>query len=139
VILLDTSAWIEFERATGSQVDQRLAQLIDQGSDVAVTEPMVAEVISGARSDRKEAELLAIFAGFVLLPFASVDDFNSAARIYRACRKAGITPRGLLDCMIAAVAIRHEVPVLAHDVDMARIGQVMPLELDEASLQPGHS
>lgn len=139
MILVDTSAWIEFERATGSRAHRRLRQLIDEGHGIAITEPVIAGVLASARTDKKEAVLRATLTEFTMLRFDPVADFNAAARIYRKCRQAGITPRGLLDCMIAAVALRHEVPVLAHDSDMARIGQVMPLELDEASLQPALS
>jgi predicted nucleic acid-binding protein len=90
----------------------------------------------GARSDKQEAALRALLERCHLLRFEPVMDFDSAVRIYRACLKKGVTPRGLVDCMIAAVALRNEVPLLAHDADLARIGQVVPLELDEASLQP---
>jgi hypothetical protein len=38
--------------------------------------------------------------------------------------------------MIASVALRHRASVLAHDADLARIGKVMPLRLDEASYRP---
>lgn len=136
MILADTSAWIELGRATGSPVHRRLRQLIADGDDIAVTEPVVAEVAMGARSDEQEAALRALLERFHLLRFDPVVDFDSAVRIYRTCRKGGVTPRGLVDCTVAAVALRHGVPVLAHDTDLARIGQVMPLELDEASLQP---
>jgi predicted nucleic acid-binding protein len=38
--------------------------------------------------------------------------------------------------MIVAVAIRHDVPLLSHDADMARIAEVTPLRLDHASHRP---
>ena len=41
----------------------------------------------------------------------------------------GITPRRLLDCLIAAVAIRTGVPVLAQDRDYELIAEHTPLEL----------
>jgi predicted nucleic acid-binding protein len=133
VILADTSAWVEFDRATGSAVDTRLTQLISRGDELAVTEPVVAEVAAGARTDEREGALRRLLMRFHLLPFDSVADFDGAVAIYRRCRQAGITPRGLVDCMIASVALRHSVPVLAHDVDLARVAQVMPLQLDPAS------
>jgi predicted nucleic acid-binding protein len=136
VILADTSAWVEFDRATGSPADLRLADLISRDGDLAVTEPVVAEIAAGARTNEREAALRRLLARCVLLPFDSVTDFDGAVRIYRRCRQAGITPRGLLDCMIAAVALRHGSAVLAHDTDMARIADIMPLRLDEASLRP---
>lgn len=136
MILAETSAWVEFDRATGSPVDLRLTELISQGGELAITEPVVAEVVAGARTDDREAALRRLLARCELLPFDSVADFDGAVRIYRQCRRAGITPRGLLDCMIATVALRHGAAVLAHDADMVRIAEVMPLRLDRASLRP---
>jgi hypothetical protein len=135
MILADTSAWVEFDRATGSAVDLRLTELVARGDGIAVTEPVIAEVAAGARTDEREAALRRLLARFRLLPFDGVADFDGAVFIYRRCRRAGITPRGLFDCMIAAVAIRYGVPVLAQGADMVHIARVMPLELDEASLR----
>jgi predicted nucleic acid-binding protein len=56
-------------------------------------------------------------------------------RIYRRCRKAGVTPCGLIDRMIAAVAWRREASVLAHDADLDRVATVIGIELDRASLR----
>jgi len=44
VILVDTSAWVEFDRATGSAVDAYLTTLIADTDEVAVTEPVIMEV-----------------------------------------------------------------------------------------------
>ena len=108
MILADTSAWVEYDRATGSAVDLRLSELIATDGPVAVTEPVIMEVLAGARSDAREADLRRLLLRFHLYRFDAVTDFEGAARIYRRCRQAGITPRGLVDCMIAAVALRRE-------------------------------
>jgi hypothetical protein len=136
VILVDTSAWIEFDRATESPVDLRLTDLLKNNGELAVTEPVITEVAIGARTDEREASLRRMLGWCELLPFDPVTDFDGAVSIYRQCRQAGITPRGLLDCMIASVALRHRASVLAHDADLARIGKVMPLRLDQASYRP---
>jgi predicted nucleic acid-binding protein len=135
VILADTSAWVEFDRATGSTVDRRLTDLIAHSDELAVTEPVIAEVAAGARTNEREAALRRLLARCHLIPFDSVTDFDSAVSVYRSCRRAGITPSGLLDCMIAAVALRSGASLLAHDVGMARIADVMPVGLDEATLR----
>ena len=64
--------------------------------------------------------------------FDSASDFDGAVRIYRKCRAAGITPRGMLDCMIAAVAWRHGAKLLANDVDLDRVANVVGIEIDGA-------
>jgi predicted nucleic acid-binding protein len=134
VILADTSAWVEYDRASGSRVDRRLTELIAAGTDLAVTEPVLMEVVAGARDDRREADLRRMLLRFPLLAFDSVIDFGVAARIYRRCRAAGVTPRGMVDCMIAAVAWRCGATLLAHDVDIDRVARVTGIAIDSASL-----
>ncbi len=133
-VLVDTSAWVEFDRATGSSADTRLAALIASDGPVAVTEPVIMEVLAGARDDRREQDLRRLLLRFEPIPFDAATDFDGAVRIYRSCRAQGITPRGLIDCMIASVAIRAEATLLAFDRDLAAIATVMHLHLDEASL-----
>ena len=136
MILADTSAWIEYDRATGSPVDQRMTALIRDGEEVlAVTEPIMMEVLAGARTEARVADLRRLLLRFELLPFDPVSDFDAAVTIYRRCRRAGVTPRGLLDCMIAAVGWRRHSTLLAHDADLHRVAGVIGLELDEASLR----
>jgi predicted nucleic acid-binding protein len=133
VILVDTSAWVEYDRATNSRVDQRLTELIAGDDKVGVTEPVVMEVVAGARSDDRGANLRRLLLRFELLRFDAAVDFDAAARIYRACRRAGITPRGMVDCMIASVAQRHQAALLAQDADLARVAGVIGVTLDAAS------
>lgn len=96
----------------------------------------MAEVLAGARDDRREGDLRRLLTRFDLLRFEAAVDFDGAVRIYRACRRAGVAPRGLIDCMIAAVALRYGADLLAYDADLARIATVVPLSLDEATLKP---
>jgi predicted nucleic acid-binding protein len=135
VILADTSAWVEYDRATGSAVDRRIADLIETDGPLATTEPVLMEVLAGARDDRREAQLRALLLRNELLPFDPVADFDSAARIYRRCRAAGVTPRGMIDCMVAAVAWRRHATLLAHDADVDRVAGVLGIAMDEASLR----
>jgi predicted nucleic acid-binding protein len=135
MILADTSAWIEYDRATGSAADERLTGLIANDGPLAVTEPMLMEVLAGARSDARERDLRSLLLRFGFLPFDAVADFEAAARIYRRCRSAGVTARGTVDCMIVAVARRHGAALLSWDVDLDRVAQVIGVQLDEASLR----
>lgn len=135
MILADTSAWVEYDRATGSAVDQRLTALIASGGPLVVTEPVVMEVLAGARSDQREDDLRRLLLRFDLLPFDAAADFDAAVRIYRRCRLAGVTPRGMIDCIIASVAWRSGAALLAYDADFDRVARVVGIEMDEASLR----
>lgn len=129
MILVDTSAWVEFDRATGSRVDAGLTELIASTDEVAVTEPVIMELLAGARDDRREADLRRLVQRFPLLRFDATIDFDAATRIYRMCRRVGVTPRGMIDCMIAAVALRHNATLLAYDVDLARVAAVVGIQM----------
>jgi len=135
VILADTSAWVEYDRATGSAADRRVAELIDTAGPLAVTEPVLMEVLASARDEQREGDLRRLLLRFQLLSFDAVTDFDGAVAIYRRCRAAGVTPRGMLDCMIAAVAWRAGATLLSHDADMDRVARIIEIELDGASLR----
>lgn len=134
MILADSSAWIEFDRATGSPVDTTLTRLIAERGPVAVTEPVVMEVCAGARTAARERDLRRLLGRFQLARFDAAADFNGAVTIDRTCRRSGVTPRGLIDCMIAAVSLRYDAEVLAWDRDFARLAQVVGVRLHAASL-----
>jgi predicted nucleic acid-binding protein len=43
----------------------------------------------------------------------------------------------MVDCMIAAVAHRRALTLLAWDADMIRVAEVIGIDVDEASLRVG--
>ena len=49
-----------------------------------------------------------------------------AARIFGACRAAGVTIRSSVDCLIARIAIEHGLPLLHDDGDFEDIARVVP-------------
>lgn len=57
MILADTAAWIEYDSGTGSTVDQRMTELIASEGPLAVTEPVVMEVLAGARTNARDSRL----------------------------------------------------------------------------------
>ena len=135
MILADTSAWVEYDRGSGSAVDRRVRSLIASDGPLCVTQPVVMEVLAGARDDQREADLRRLLLRFQQLTFDAVADFDAATLIYRRCQQAGVTPRGMIDCMIAAVAWRRGATLLSFDVDLDRVAQVVGITLDKASLR----
>lgn len=130
MILVDTSAWVEFDRASGSAVDQYLTGLIRAGGEqLAVSEPILMEVLAGARDDRRHRDLRRLLTSFNWISTDPVVDFEGAAGVYRACRVAGITPRGLIDCMIVSIALRTGSSLLSADRDFDQMSAVFPLDV----------
>lgn len=129
MILVDTSAWIDFGRATGSDADMRLTALLRDEHPVAATEPVLMELLSGARGETGREQVRRLLSSVEWLSVDSRSDFEAAAKIYSDCRVAGITPRGLIDCLIAAVALRTGSSILSSDRDFEAMAGVLPLTL----------
>jgi predicted nucleic acid-binding protein len=128
MVLADSSAWIEFLRGGDHPVRARLRTLVERRG-VSITEPVVMEVLAGVPI-RSHAGIRSALVALPLLPTRGLDDYEAAARIYQACRAGGDTPRGLIDCLIAAVAIREGAAVLHHDRDFDVIARHTPLEIN---------
>ena len=126
MILIDTSAWIEFLRDTGSRVCGRVDDLLDD--DIATCHPIRMEVLAGARDERHLNDLRRLLARASLLPTRATD-YEQAAALYRTCRRGGETVRKLIDCLIAATAIRSGVAVLHADADFDTLARQTELRI----------
>lgn len=127
--LPDSSVWIEYLRATGSPAHLRLRELVQNGARIATTDVVLLEVLAGARGRRHRDQMKRLLYACEYVRTVTPLDFETAAEIYRTCRRNGETIRTLTDCVIAAVALRAEVPLLARDSDFAAIARHVPLEL----------
>lgn len=128
MILVDTSAWVEYLRATGHPFDVAMQGLVS-ADRILITEPVVMELLAGAGSLRRVEALRTALAHHVIAPVGSLETYEAAAEIYRVCRSGGDPVQGAMDCVIAAVAIREEVPILAADRDFEVIARHTSLRL----------
>lgn len=129
-LLVDSSAWIEYLRKTGSPTNLRLrAAMAGKDVEVATTDVVVMEVLAGARDDADRDELRQMLYGCSFLRVDGPADYEQAAEIHRACRRGGETVRKLTDCLIAAVAIRNGVELLQCDADFDTIARHTALRL----------
>ena len=127
--LADTSALVEFLRGTGSETGVRVRTLSGLSDELVITEPIEMELLAGARDLAHLERLEAFVASFELIAVEPARDYVAAAAVYRACRARGETVRQLTDCLIAAIAIRHDVPVLHHDRDFEVLARHTPMRV----------
>jgi len=126
VYLIDTSAWVEWLRATGSPADREVEHLLHNDPDaVAITEPVTMEILSGASSPTELSKLEKLTAGLRTLPFDASRDFHEAAAMWRATRAACTPVRSIGDCLIAAVATRTGATVLHRDRDFEQLAHAI--------------
>lgn len=127
-VLIDTSAWVEYFRGTGSRAALEVRRLLSGEADtVVMCEPVAMELLSGATSDVTHAKLERLVNGLPSLKLDDTIDFRSAAAIYRTARRTGRTVRSINDCLIAALAIRHSANLVHRDDDYDVIAAITPL------------
>lgn len=117
MIVVDTSAWIELFRATGSPAHLTLRALLESRSALAVTEIVVMEVLAGVPSQRERRAVRAQLLGLPVLALRGVLDYERAADLYRSLRHNGVTPRQLTDVLIVRCALDAGAAVLHADRD----------------------
>lgn len=126
MILIDTSAWIDFLRGSPSSAADAVERALH--GKIATCAPIRMELLAGARSEREHADLTGLLLRATRLEVAE-RHFDAAEQIYRACRQGGGTPRKLIDCLIAAVAMQADVSVLTADAGFTVIARHVPLKL----------
>ena len=126
MILVDTSVWIEFFRQSS---DLDLEAVVDL-EEVVTCLPVLQEVLQGF--DDQRAYHLAREA---MLAFPMVESplseevFQLAIDLYRSARRAGLTVRSSVDCLIGACALRSSLTVLHRDRDFDSLAQISPLDV----------
>ena len=117
-LVADTSAWIEFVRGTGSEIDQRLAAAIDN-HQVMLPDLVYHEVLRGMPSETAARTMIKRFEPFIDFNLCNMEIAERAAGHYRYLRSKGITVRGTVDLLVATWCIEHDVPLLHADRDFA--------------------
>ena len=127
MILIDTSAWIEFLRDTRSATCERVELLL--ADDIATCDAVRMEVLAGARDESHLHDLRRLLARAAIIPTLP-QDYDEAASLYRRCRRQGESVRRLIDCLIASVAIRADLAVLHCDADFDVLARHTALRTD---------
>ena len=124
-LLTDTSVWVEALRYGSAP----LPSMTDHDEPIGFTEPVLMELISGCRNEDESWTLRRLLLRGQLMGFDTAADFDGAAEVYRTSRRLGITPISHVDCVIVAVAARHDAPLLTLDSQQARIAEIFGVRL----------
>ncbi len=125
MVLVDTSVWIDFLRGTPTREVATLESLLEGEELVGTTPIVLQEVLQGASTPERFEEWRREFTGLMCyLPLDPIDTHVEAARLYAACRREGKTPRSSNNCLIARIAVEHDVMLLESDRDFHAIAAV---------------
>lgn len=125
--LADTSVWIDYLREVETVGSTRFAEALDRGIPFGITGVVYQEVLQGA-STGADFERLAEYLGTQRFyePRDPVESHREAARLYFRCRGSGVTVRSTVDCLIARVAIEHDLILLHSDRDYENMSGAIP-------------
>ena len=126
-MIADSSAWIEFLRATGSPQHLRLKRALARGQRVFMLDVVYQEVLQGAGGVAQFIQLQTLLDNATTWTSPdSRETARQAAMLYARCRWRGITIRSPNDCLIAACAVEAGEPLLHADRDFERIAAIEP-------------
>jgi hypothetical protein len=122
--LVDTSVWV----MTFGKNDPLDIESIVDFDDIVTCLPVIQEVTQGFRDERafRHARDAMLSLPMVESPMDE-SVFLQAGGLYRSARRAGLTVRSTIDCLIAVCAIRSDLDVLHRDRDFEAIARVSGL------------
>jgi predicted nucleic acid-binding protein len=127
VYLVDTSVWIDFLRGVSNGPVERLRGVLAARVPFGITSLIYQEMLQGADSDARFDELKSYLGSQRFYqPRDALGTSEAAARLFLDCRRKGVTVRSTVDCLIAQIAIEHELTLLHNDRDFDQMAQVVP-------------
>ena len=126
MILVDSSAWVDFFSSKPGRGGAELRRMIEESEPFALTGVVVAEVLQGLTRDSGRIE--GFLAQWDSLEPRGFETYRSAAAIYRAARARGVSLT-TIDTLIAAVALEHGASVFTLDQDFSRIARITGLSV----------
>lgn len=125
-LLVDTSAWIELFRRSPAPA---VAELVGEFDRVVTCLPVIREVLQGFGDESLyRAARTAMYTLPCVASPLSASVVDDAVDLYRRARRAGITVRSSVDCLVAACALRHQLTVVHCDRDFAALAKIAPLQ-----------
>ena len=129
MILVDTSALIQFLRGANSESSKKLGVVLQRKIPFGINSVIFQEVLQGAGSEKEYFTLKKYLETQRFYHLRDpIGSFAEAAKIYLDCRKKGITIRSTIDCLIAQTAIENGLFLLHEDSDFDLMGKIIPLK-----------
>jgi predicted nucleic acid-binding protein len=125
--LVDTSVWIDFFREKDNQPVQFFLKILNGRQPFGITSFIYQEILQGANS-KKDFDKLNDYMETQKFyhPKDPVLSYKNAAEYYFNCRSEGITIRSTVDCLIADIAVEHDLWLVHNDKDFSQLSKVVP-------------
>jgi predicted nucleic acid-binding protein len=129
VIVVDTTVWIDFLEARGTAFDRHLTELLESDAPLALVDVVYGEVLQGIRDDDIYQRIRAGLLAHPILRPRGLETFETAANLFRAARRRGLTVRRSVDCLIAATCLEAGAQLYHNDRDFDSLARVSDLAI----------
>ncbi|MCU0245146.1 MAG: PIN domain-containing protein [Bryobacter sp.] len=132
-LICDTNVWSLLLRRRGgprSSDQERALLILTRHLDLRAAYligPVAQELLTGIRTPTQYDELAAALSEIPTLQM-EMEDYCQAARFHNECFQRGVAASPP-DMLVAAVAARHEMPILTLDGDFHRYSEFLPIRL----------
>ena len=124
--IVDSSVWIETFRKRDPLTIESVVEL----EEIVTCLPVIQEVLQGFRDEAAfRIAREAMFSFQIVESPLTEEVFSHAVELFRSARRAGITVRSGIDCLIAACALRNGLTILHKDRDYEKLSVITPLEV----------
>ena len=128
MVIVDTSAWIEYLRNGVPSVVAKVDRCLDRDL-VGIGDLVYCEVMQGIRSPRERAEVSSLLLSLPRFDLVGFGMAEKSAANYRLLRSKGITVRKTIGLMIGTFCAEHGFPIVHHDSDFDLMARHIGLEV----------
>ncbi len=116
MVIVDTSAWIEFLRSGESAVVEKVDRCLERNL-VGIGDLVYCEVVQGIRFPRQRAEVSSLLLSLPQFEMVGFRMAEKSAANYRLLRSKGVTVRKTIDVLIGTFCAEHGFGIVHSDSD----------------------
>lgn len=128
MVIVDTSAWIEYLNGTGSRVVAKVDQCLEQDL-VAIGDLIYCEIMQGIRATRERSQVSSLLLALPQFDMVGFSIAEKSAANYRLLRSKGITVRKTIDVLIGTFCTEHGFQIVHNDSDFDVMAKHLGLEI----------
>ena len=128
MIIVDTSAWIEYFRRGLPRIVNKVDLSLEQDL-VGIGDLVYCEVMQGIRSPREKGEVSSLLLSLPQFEMVGFTMAEKSASNCRLLRSKGVTVRKTIDVLIGTFCAEHSLQLIHHDSDFDLMAKHIGLDI----------
>ena len=127
MVLIDTSAWVEYINDGELSICQKVDAALS--NDIVVMGDLIyCEVLQGLYNARRRGEVRDLFLSLPQFEMVGFENAERASANYRQLRELGVTIRKTIDVLIGTFCAENDIELIHHDRDFENMKAVVMLK-----------